>query len=310
MALPLIAVRLTDSPILVAGVAVAGRLPWLFFALIAGALADRLDRRRTMRDVNLLRVAVIGAMAVLALTDLLSLPVLYGAALVLGIGETLFDTAAQSIMPSLVGRDQLSRANGRLYAAELSMNQFIGPPLGGLLVSLSVPVALAGSALCYVLAAVGLVLIVGDFRPVRAGPPTRLHTDIAEGLRYLWGHPLLRTLAAMVGLMNLATSAEFAIFVLYAVAPGPMGLSESGFGVLLTTFAVGSVIGSVVVKRVERRIGRAAVLTVGVVGSGAAALRARPHHGAHPSGDGVRDHGRDGHALERRDGLAAAADHP
>ncbi len=221
-----------------------------------------------MRDVNLLRVAVIGAMAVLALTDLLSLPVLYGAALVLGIGETLFDTAAQSIMPSLVGRDQLSRANGRLYAAELSMNQFIGPPLGGLLVSLSVPVALAGSALCYVLAAVGLVLIVGDFRPVRAGPPTRLHTDIAEGLRYLWGHPLLRTLAAMVGLMNLATSAVFAIFVLYAVAPGPMGRSESGFGVLLTTFAVGSVIGSVVVERVERRIGRAAVLTVGVVGSG------------------------------------------
>ncbi len=268
IALPLIAVRLTDSPILVAGVAVAGRLPWLFFALIAGALADRLDRRRTMRDVNLLRVAVIGAMAVLALLDLLSLPVLYGAALVLGIGETLFDTAAQSIMPSLVGREQLSKANGRLYAAELSMNQFIGPPLGGLLVSLSVPLALAGSALCYVLATLGLVLIVGDFRPVRTGPPTRMHTDIAEGLRYLWGHRLLRTLAAMVGLMNLATSAVFAIFVLYAVAPGPMGLTEAGFGILITTFAVGSVVGSMVVERVEKRMGRAGVLTLGVLGSG------------------------------------------
>ncbi|CAN5579172.1 MFS transporter [soil metagenome] len=268
IALPLIAVRLTDSPILVAGVAIAGRLPWLFFALIAGALADRLDRRRTMRDVNLLRVAVVGVMAVMALLDVLSLPVLYGAALVLGIGETLFDTAAQSIMPSLVSREQLSKANGRLYAAELSMNQFIGPPLGGLLVSLSVPLALTGSALCYVLAAVGLVLIVGDFRPLRAGPPARMHTEIVEGLRYLAGHRLLRTLAVMVGLMNLATSAVFAIFVLYAVAPGPMGLSEAGFGILLTTFAVGSVIGSVVVERVERRIGRAAVLTLGVLGSG------------------------------------------
>jgi MFS family permease len=268
IALPLIAVRLTDSPILVAGVAIAGRLPWLFFALIAGALADRFDRRRTMRDVNLLRVAVIGVMAVLALLDLLSLPVLYAAALLLGIGETLFDTAAQSIMPSLVSREQLSKANGRLYAAELSMNQFIGPPLGGLLVSLSVPLALAGSALCYALAAVGLVLIVGDFRPLRAGPPTRMHTEIVEGLRYLAGHRLLRTLAVMVGLMNLATSAVFAIFVLYAVAPGPMGLSEAGFGILLTTFAVGSVIGSVVVERVERRIGRATVLTLGVLGSG------------------------------------------
>jgi len=268
IALPLIAVRLTDSPILVAGVAVAGRLPWLFFALVAGALADRLDRRRTMRDVNLLRVAVIGVMAVLALLDLLSLPVLYGAALVLGIGETLFDTAAQSIMPSLVSRERLSKANGRLYAAELSMNQFIGPPLGGLLVSLSVPLALAGSALCYALAAVGLVLIIGDFRPIRSGPPARMHTEIVEGLRYLAGHRLLRTLAVMVGLMNLAISAVFAIFVLYAVAPGPMGLSEAGFGILLTTFAVGSVIGSVVVERVERRIGRAAVLTLGVLGSG------------------------------------------
>jgi len=268
IALPLIAVRLTDSPILVAGVAVAGRLPWLFFALVAGALADRLDRRRTMRDVNLLRVAVIGVMAVLALLDLLSLPVLYGAALVLGIGETLFDTAAQSIMPSLVSRERLSKANGRLYAAELSMNQFIGPPLGGLLVSLSVPLALAGSALCYALAAVGLVLIIGDFRPIRSGPPARMHTEIVEGLRYLAGHRLLRTLAVMVGLMNLAISAVFAIFVLYAVAPGPMGLSEAGFGILFTTFAVGSVIGSVVVERVERRIGRAAVLTLGVLGSG------------------------------------------
>lgn len=127
--------------------AIAGRLPWLLFALIAGALADRIDRLRTMRNVNLLRFAVIGLMAALALLDLLSLPALYIAAFVLGIGETLFDTAAQSIMPSLVGREQLSKANGRLYAAELSMNQFIGPPLGGLLVSLSVPLALAGSAL-------------------------------------------------------------------------------------------------------------------------------------------------------------------
>lgn len=221
-----------------------------------------------MRNVNLLRFAVIGLMAALALLDLLSLPALYIAAFVLGIGETLFDTAAQSIMPSLAGREQLSKANGRLYAAELSMNQFIGPPLGGLLVSLSVPLALAGSALCYVFAAGGLMLIVGDFRPARTSPPTRFHTEVLEGLRYLARHRLLRTLAGMVGLMNLATSAVFAILALYAVAPGPMGLSEAGFGLLLTTFAVGSVIGSVLVEGIERRIGRASVLTLGVLGAG------------------------------------------
>ncbi len=68
--------------------------------------------------------------------------------------------------------------------------------------------------------------------------------------------------------MNLATSAVFAIFVLYAVAPGPMGLTEAGFGILITTFAVGSVVGSMVVERVEKRMGRAGVLTLGVLGSG------------------------------------------
>ncbi len=145
VALPLIAVQLTSSPMLVAGVSLAGRLPWLVFVLVAGALADRLDRRVTMRNVQLMRVAVVGLMAAMALTDTLSLPVLYVAAFALGVGETLFDTAAQSIMPNIVGADLLSRANSRLYAVELTMNMFVGPPLGGFLVALSVPVALGGS---------------------------------------------------------------------------------------------------------------------------------------------------------------------
>ncbi|HEX2767572.1 MAG TPA: MFS transporter [Candidatus Limnocylindria bacterium] len=265
IALPLIAVRLTDSPILVAGVAIAGRLPWLVFVLIAGALADRLDRRRTMRNVQIFRVLVVGLLAVLAAFDALSLPVLYVAAFALGVGETLFDTSAQSIMPSLVEREQLSLANGRLYAVELVTNQFVGPPLGGLLVGLSVPIALSGSVLGYALAAVGLTLMTGTFRPERSGPPTRLTADIAEGLRYLWSSPVLRTLAIMVGVLNLASSATGAIFVLYAVAPGPMGLSEPAFGVLLTAFAAGSLIGSFLAAPIERRFGRVPVLFASIV---------------------------------------------
>ena len=269
IALPLIAVRLTDSPALVAGVSVASRLPWLVFALVAGALADRLDRRQTMLNVQVARFVIVGALGGLALAGLLSLPVLYVAAFALGIAETLFDTSAQSIMPSIVERDQLSRANGRLYAAELAMNQFVGPPIGGFLVALSVPLALAGAATGYVVAAVGLALIVGSFRPTREGAPTRLVGDIAEGLRYLLRHRLLLTLAVMVGVSNLASSAVFAVFVLYAVAPGPMGLTEAGFGVLLTTFAIGSVAGTLVVERVERRLGPADVLFIAVIGTSA-----------------------------------------
>jgi MFS family permease len=265
IALPLLAVRLTDSPVLVAGIAIAGRLPWLVFVLVAGALADRLDRRRTMRNVQLFRVAVLGLLTVLALIGGLSLPILYVAAFALGVGETLFDTAAQSILPSIVDKDQLATANGRLYGVELMMNQFVGPPLGGFLIAISVPLVLATSVVGYALAALGLTLMVGAFRPERSGPPTRLHTDIAEGLRYLWSHRVLRTLALMVGVMNLAATATMSVFVLYAVEPGPMGLSEPGFGILLTTFAAGSLVGSFAAARLERRFGRVPLLFTSVV---------------------------------------------
>jgi len=262
--LPLLALRLTDSPLLIAGLAIAGRLPWLLFVLIAGALADRFDRRRTMRNVQLFRVTVLAVLAGLALVDGLSLPILYVAALVLGIGETLFDTAAQSILPSIVEKDSLATANGRLYGVELVMNQFVGPPLGGLLIVVSIPLALGSSLVGYALAALGLTMLVGSFKPKREGPPTRLTTDIAEGMRYLWQNHVLRTLAVMVGVMNLAFTATGAIFVLYAVSPGPMGLSEAQFGIFATTFAAGSVVGSFTAGYLERRVGRVRLLFVSV----------------------------------------------
>ena len=267
---PLLALRLTDSPILIAGLTIASRLPWLFFVLIAGALADRLDRRSTMRNVQVFRAVVLAGLTLLALVDGLSLPLLYAVALGLGIAETLFDTAAQSIMPSIVERDQLSNANGKLYGVELVMNQFVGPPLGGLIIGLSVPLALGGSAAGYLLAAVGLTLIVGRFRPERSGPKTRITADIAEGMRYLWGHSVLRTLAIMVGVMNLSFTASQAVFVIYAVRPGPMGLSEPEFGLFITTFAAGSLAGSLLAARLERRFGRVPLLFASVVVSAVA----------------------------------------
>jgi MFS family permease len=280
IALPLLAIRLTDSPALIAGLAFTLRLPWLFFALIAGALADRLDRRRTMVLVQLLRAGLAGGLALVILLGLESIWLLYAVALLLGIGETLFDTAAQSIMPNVVRRDQLPVANGRLYAAELGMNQFIGPPLGGVLAAFAMVGAFGSTAVAWAVAALLLVTIVGAFKPLREGPSTRMHTDIAEGLRYLWGHSLLRTFALMVGIMNLASGAAFAVFVLYAVAPGPMGLSEPQFGILLTTTALGGVVGTLAAPSLIARLGRARVLVITILGSavlaGAPALTANP----------------------------------
>jgi MFS family permease len=274
IAFPLLAVRLTDSPVLVAGITVVGRLPWLVFVLIAGALADRLDRRRTMVSVAVLRAVIAGGLAVGIAIGIVGLPVMYVAAFVLGVGETLFDTAAQSIMPSLVDRDRLSQANGRLYAVELTMNQFVGPPLGGLLAGIAIALAFAGSSAAFVFGAIALASLTGSFSPAPVGRETSVVEEIREGLGYLFSHRLLRTLALMVGVMNLASSAVFAVFVLYAVAPGPMGLNETGFGILISTLAIGSLVGSFIVERVERALGRARILFVAVIMT--AALSAVP----------------------------------
>jgi MFS family permease len=265
IALPLLALRLTRSPALIAGVTLAARLPWLVFALQAGALADRLDRRRTMAAVNAGRVVVIGGLAALVALDASPIWLLYVVAFVLGMGETLFDTAAQSIMPMLVKDDQLSRANGRLYAVELTMNQFVGPPLGGLLVATAIALAFAGSAAAYAFALLALLVITGNYRVERDATPTTLRADIAEGLRFLLHHRVLRVFAAMTGFSNMCGNAVFAVFPIFAVAPGPLGLTEAQFGFLLTASAGGAFVGSFAAEGIERRLGRANTIAVASV---------------------------------------------
>ena len=222
VALPLLAVQLTRSPLLIAGVTVAARAPWLLLSLVAGALADRLDRRQTMIRVNLVRTVLLGGLALAVAADVASLAMLYAVAVLLGIAETLFDTSAQSLLPAIVDRDDLTRANSRLFAVELVANEFAGPPLGGLLAAAGLAVALGLPAVAYLVGAGCLVLISGSFRAAGAGPAgsTRLRDEIAEGARFVWRHPVLRPLAIMLGVENMAFAAAFAVFVLYAVAPG------------------------------------------------------------------------------------------
>lgn len=254
-ALPLLAVRLTDSPALVAGVAFAAGLPWLVAALHAGALADRLDRRVTMLVANVSRALVLAAFAGTIAAGVDRIWLLYAVALGLGLAETLHDTSAQSFLPQLVGRDRLAQANGRLYGVEITANQFVGPPLGAFVLAASAVVAVLVPGALFALAALALGRIRGAFRPERAGPTTSLGADVREGIRVLWGHRLLRTFAWMVGVMNLASTATLAVLVLYA--RGPMGLSEPQYGILLTASAVGSFLASLVTERVETAIGRA-----------------------------------------------------
>ena len=266
VALPLVAVTLTESPAVVAGIAVAVTLPWLLFALPAGALADRVDRRTAMLVSNVARASALVVLIATVLLGYESIWALYAVALFLGSAETVYDTCAQSILPQVVPRERLSAANGRLQAAELTANEFIGPPLGGLLVATGIAVALATPAALWAVAVCVLLLVPGQFRIVRS-KRTTIRADIAGGLRFLWRHRLLRTLAVVTAMYNFATNATFAVFVVYAVGPqSTLELNEAGYGLLFGAIAAGSLIGALVADRVERRLGPARTMVVSLLG--------------------------------------------
>lgn len=271
VALPLVAITMTDSPGLVSGVTLAVTLPWLLFALPAGALADRVDRRIAMVTANVVRAIGVAVLAVAVALGLESSPAaiwaLYAVALLLGTAETIYDTCAQSILPQVVARDQLPRANGRLLAAELTANEFVGPPLGGLLVAAGVAAAFATPSVLWAAAVGTLLLLRGSFAVPRTEERTTIRADVVEGLHYLWRHRLLRTLAAMTGLFNFATNATFAVFVLYAVGPhSALGLTGVTYGLLFASIAAGNLIGALLADPIIRRLGRSRSLFLGILG--------------------------------------------
>lgn len=268
VALPLVAVGYTREPALIAGLAFAFSLPWLLFALPAGALVDRLDRRRVMLGANLVRGGLLAAVTLLTVFGGGSIWALYVVVAGVGAAETLYDTAAQSIVPQVVGRAQLPRANGRMYAAEQTANEFAGPPLAGVLAAAGVVAALVTPVALWAVAVAALLLVRGSYRIPREGHTT-LRADIGEGLRFLWHHKVLRTFSIMVGTFNFATGATFAVLVLYAVGPGSaMGLSEPAFGLLMATTAAGGLAGALLAEPVERRLGRTRALWVSWLGGG------------------------------------------
>ena len=256
-AIPLLATTLTREPGLVAGVAFAASAPWLLFALTAGALVDRLDRRKTMWIMQVFRMALMAGLSVLILADLGStqlLMTLYLVAFALGVGEVLFDNAAQSIMPAVVRKDQLQVANGRLYAVEEAMNMFAGPPLGSFLFVAAAVLPFIFDAVSFGIGALLIFAMTGSYAPSRGGgEATNIRQDIGEGLRWLWGHKVLRTLAMMTGVSNMTHSATYAIFVLYALEI--LHLSERGFGILLAVGAIGGLLGGLVGPRLARFFG-------------------------------------------------------
>ena len=253
--LPLVARGLTDSPALIAGVSFTATLPWLVLALPAGALVDRGDRKRIMITADLARGLLVALLATLSATNLGLLPILYVVAFLAGTAETFYDTSAQALVPDVVFHGMLRRANSVSQVADQAANQFAGPALGGILVTVGAAIALATSSAVWFLAASALLILRGAFRAPRRAP-ARLREDMMTGLRFLWSSRVLRSICLCVGITNFAAAATMAIFVVYAVGPhSAMGLSAAHYGLLLTVPALGSIAGVLLVAPVGRVLG-------------------------------------------------------
>ena len=263
-AMPLLTASLTHDPRIVSLVTAAAFLPWLLISLPAGAIIDRANHARVMWISQLGQAVVVAALAVAIAVGAVSVPLVIAAALLVGIGEVMFGNASQSIMPSAVRAEQLPRANGRLYIVQTISQSFAGPPLGSVLFVAAAALPFGVDAATF---AVSAALIMTIPRRVEALPAPRasLRHSIAEGLRYLATHRLLRTLAVLLGLNNLAGTLGTATVVLFATQT--LGMSEQLFGTLFLGSAVGAVLGGLVAPTVVRVMGELAstILAAGLM---------------------------------------------
>lgn len=267
VAFPWLATLLTRDPFLVGLVAFAGRLPWLLLAVPAGVMTDREDRRRLIVQADFFRLVlvlgVVGLIWSLPTTIESDVTVSYVLALsalafLLGCAEVVRDNAAQTLMPSVVDKGDLEKANGQLWSIETVLGRFVGPPLAGLLIALSLPVPFLINAVAFALAALLIWFVV---LPPRISPPKRSwREESMEGLRWLWTRPVLRRLAMSLGIINGLST--LALVVLVLVSQERLGLSASGYGLLLTAGAAGGVLGGFLCPAIVSRIGAQRSLTL------------------------------------------------
>ncbi|MHB1599674.1 MAG: MFS transporter [Acidimicrobiales bacterium] len=271
VAFPLLAVVLTHSPLLVSGLLVAGRLPWLVVALPAGVAIDRLDRRRLVAVVEVARALVVGAVALGAATHHLVIAELYVASFCIGAGETVVSSATSGLLPSIVEPEGLDRANGFLGATTTGSENFTGPAAGGIVYSLARFIPFLADAISYVVSAVLLRSVIPASRTVGAesgAPRTRWRSDIWAGLSYLRSSPSLASLTAALASFAFCQAMVVSVLVLYATHD--LHLSSTGYGILLAVAASGDVAGSLLTSRVVRRVGPYATLVgTGVLAAGA-----------------------------------------
>ena len=261
-ALPLFAVTVTKDPRLIAVVSAAMFLPWLLLSLPAGAIVDRHDRVALMWRSQAVQFAVMGVLTVLIVTRMAGIAVLAAGGFLIGCAEVVFSNAEQSALPALVPADLLSRANGNQQVVLTIGETFAGPPLGSALFAVRAALPFGLDAVSFAGSAALLAGLprTAKSRTTQPRSAQRMRAQIAEGVRWLAGHRLLRTVALLLGVSNFSSQMGQATLVLLATQTLHVG--TRGYGLLWTAAAVGSVLGGLVNPAITRRLGLLPSLTV------------------------------------------------
>jgi MFS family permease len=292
IAYPWLASAVTRNGFLIAAIAIAQRLPWLVFTLPAGVITDRVDRRKIMVSMDIVRTLVTLAVALVVLVkeDVLPAPdaiaqgvevatepllyvVLLIASLLFGFAEVLRDNAAQTILPAIVEPEGLEKANGQMWGVEMVANSFVGPPLGSLLLGIGFALPFFFDAGTFAVAAGLVFMISGSFRSHEPGELSEKIDwwgEIKEGWDWLWHHPLLRPMAIILGIMNGLFAVTMATFVLFAQEV--LGVSAFTFAILGTGGAVGGLAATFWASKVSERIGSGPALYLTIIGSAVTTL--------------------------------------
>jgi len=264
VAAPLYVASRTDDPLIVSAGAAVAWLPWLLFSLPGGVLVDRVDRRRLMVAIDWVRVAVLVVLAAAMLTGRAGVALLYAVLFVINTGEVVFRSAAQAVVPAVVPRSRLERANGWLGGGTQVMQNMVAGPLGGFLFVVAAAIPFGVNAGTYALSAVLVGLLAGSYRgSPEPGRRRSVRAEVGEGFRWLLSQRLLRTMTLLIGMLNVTLTAALAVLVLLATER--LGLGSVGYGALFTCIAVGGLLGSAVGDRLVAAITATWTIRIGLL---------------------------------------------
>jgi len=275
VAAPLFVASRTSNPVLVSATFGVSWLPWLLFALPGGVLVDRADRRQLMIVIDWVRVVAMGVLAAAIGSGHGSVILLDIVLFVVNAGEVVFRSASQAVIPAVVPRARLERANGWLIGGDTLMQGMVAGPLAGFLFLVAASLPFFVNAGTYAASAILIGLVAGVYRASspRAAPADGLargarwlrsaRAEVAEGFGWLVRQRLLRTMAVLIGLLNLTLTAAEGVLVL--LARDRLGLGSVGYGLLFACMAAGGIAGSVIGDRLIRRVTATWTIRIGLL---------------------------------------------